>query len=80
MAYRLTGRPAEALRCAERSLDLRRQIGDQDGQGWSLVNTGIVYTQLGQQGKAVEYYQQALSIWEAQGYRVGMASWSSPSD
>ncbi|HUF38050.1 MAG TPA: tetratricopeptide repeat protein, partial [Anaerolineales bacterium] len=55
------------LRAAEGNADLR------EDQGVLFNNIGAVYNYLGQRARALEYYQQALTIMEEIGDRSGLA-------
>jgi len=43
-------------------LKISREIGDRRGEGNRLGNLGLVYSDLGEPRKAIEYYVQALKI------------------
>ena len=57
---------AEALRGAivkfEEALKLYREAGDRGGEATILNNIGLVYSELGEQQKALEYYSQSLPL------------------
>jgi CHAT domain-containing protein/Tfp pilus assembly protein PilF len=65
---------AEALRGAivkwEEALKRYRQAGDKTGQALSLISLGKIYSDLGEQQKALEYYSQSLPLFRAIGNRV----------
>ncbi|MBR8841074.1 MAG: CHAT domain-containing protein [Stigonema ocellatum SAG 48.90 = DSM 106950] len=44
-------------------------MGDTSGEATTLNNLGLVYSDLGQKQKALEYYNQALPLLRAVGYR-----------
>jgi tetratricopeptide (TPR) repeat protein len=46
----------------EEALGIYRKIGDVKGEGTTLGNLGIVYSDWGQYAKAVEYYEKSLQI------------------
>ena len=60
---------AEALRGAiakyEEALKLYREAGDNKGQALSLASLGKVYSELEEKQKALEYYNQFLSLMRA---------------
>jgi tetratricopeptide (TPR) repeat protein len=62
---------AEALRLDEQSLALRREIGDRQGEGWSLNNIGHTYLAQRDYGKASEYLKQSLRIRRETGDKRG---------
>jgi CHAT domain-containing protein len=49
-------------------------VGDRAGEATTLNNIGFVYSALGQNQKAQEYYEKALPIFQEVGYRVGEAA------
>ncbi len=58
---------AESLRYSidkwEEALKLYRQIDDKGKQATTLNNIGLVYSDLGEKQKALEYYNQALPLY-----------------
>ncbi len=56
------GQYDRALSLFQRSLDLFQRLGDRRGTSASLSNIGLVYRVLGQDRKALEYYDRALSL------------------
>jgi len=69
---------AEALKGAialfEQALKLYREAGDRRGEATTLTNIGSVYSDLGEQQKALEYYSQSLPLRRATGDRGGEAT------
>lgn len=61
--YRRGNLPA-ALEAHLRALQLREQIGDENGVGKSYINIGNIYTDQGDADRAMEYYTKALEIFE----------------
>ncbi|KAL9986579.1 hypothetical protein ACROYT_G000747, partial [Oculina patagonica] len=60
--YCFLGKYDEAIKCHERALAVKKQIGDRRGEGGTYCNLGTVYQSLGDYGKAKEYHEQALAI------------------
>jgi CHAT domain-containing protein/tetratricopeptide (TPR) repeat protein len=58
----------------EQSLEIKREIGDRQGEASSLGNLGNAYQSLGQYHRAIEFLEQCLVISREIGYRVGEAS------
>jgi CHAT domain-containing protein/Tfp pilus assembly protein PilF len=48
-------------------------VGDRSGEATTLSNIGLVYSDLGEKQKALDYYQQALPLRRAVGDRSGEA-------
>ncbi|MEG4582540.1 CHAT domain-containing protein [Microcoleus sp. MON1_C5] len=69
---------AQAKRSAivkwEEALKLYRQAGDNRGQALSLLGLGRVYSDFGENQKALEYYSQSLPLFRALGDRRGEAT------
>ncbi|EGK88824.1 Tetratricopeptide TPR_1 repeat-containing protein [Microcoleus vaginatus FGP-2] len=69
---------AQAKRSAivkwEEALKLYRQAGDNRGQALSLLGLGRVYSDFGENQKALEYYSQSLPLYRAVGDRRGEAT------
>ncbi|MGB2925972.1 MAG: tetratricopeptide repeat protein [Limnothrix sp.] len=63
-----------ALISWEKSLELYRQIGDQQGEANSLGNLGNVYYSLGEYQRAIAFHQQSLDIAREIGDRQGEAN------
>ena len=57
----------------QKSLEIKRDIGDRRGEAASLGNLGIAYDSLGQYQRAIHFYQQQLDITCAIGDRRGAA-------
>jgi tetratricopeptide (TPR) repeat protein len=51
-----------------------REISDRRGEGNSLGNLGLAYADLGEPRRAIEHYEQALSIMREIGDRRGEGS------
>ena len=68
---------AEALRGAivkyEEALKLYRSAGDRGGEALILNDIGLVYSDLGEKQKALEYYSQSLPLRRATGDLRGEA-------
>jgi CHAT domain-containing protein/Tfp pilus assembly protein PilF len=56
------GKFRAALETFQKVLVIRKEVGDKAGEGTTLNNIGLVYSNLGQYPKALEFYQQALAI------------------
>ncbi|MEG4057624.1 MULTISPECIES: CHAT domain-containing tetratricopeptide repeat protein [unclassified Microcoleus] len=69
---------AQALRGAivkfEQALKLYREAGDHTREARALNNIGLVYSDLGEKQKALEYYSQSLPLRRAVGDRRGEAT------
>ncbi|CAD5929561.1 Tetratricopeptide repeat protein 28 [Planktothrix agardhii] len=63
-----------AIQSLETALNIFREIGDRNGEGFALGNLGIAYNRLGQYQKAIEFYQQSLTIFREIGDRNGEGS------
>jgi tetratricopeptide (TPR) repeat protein len=50
---------------------MAREIGDRRGEGNALGNLGIAYADLGETGRAIEYYEHRLLIAREVGDRGG---------
>lgn len=57
-----SGKYDQALTYFQRSLDLFQRLEDQRGVSASLTNLGLVHRALGQDRKALEYYNRALDL------------------
>ena len=64
---------ADYLAGAERGLVICRAHGLRQNESVLLVHLGYAYNALGQRQTALDYYQQALPIWEEVGDRYGEA-------
>jgi CHAT domain-containing protein len=56
----------------EQALQIKRAIGDREGEGANLTNLGAVYGNLGDYPQALAHYEQALSIMRAIGVPAGI--------
>ena len=54
----------QALASFQKSLEIRRQIGDKAGEAKTLNNMGLVYDQLKEKDRAIELVQQAQAIFQ----------------
>jgi tetratricopeptide (TPR) repeat protein len=62
IAYGSLGQYQRAIDFQQQSLEIKREIGDRDGEGGALCNLGIAYGSLGQYQQAIDFYQEALPI------------------
>jgi tetratricopeptide (TPR) repeat protein len=62
IAYRLLGQYQRAIDFHQQSLEIKREIGDRNGEAVSLGNLGNAYQSLGQYQRAIDFYQQWLEI------------------
>jgi len=60
---------ADALDAWQRALAIRREIGDREGEGSSLLNIAQAYTSMGDYGAALPLLHHALEIQRAVGNR-----------
>jgi len=67
------GKYKEALKYHERSLALKKELGNKKGMSTSLNNIGFVYMYQVNISKAMEYFHQSLKIREEIGYKQGVA-------
>jgi tetratricopeptide (TPR) repeat protein len=74
IVYDSLGKYQEALNFYQQSLEIKREIGDMNGEAISLNNLGIVYYSLGQYQEALKYYQQSLAIQSEIGVTEGTQS------
>src|SRR5206468_4178625 len=58
----------------ERALELYRRFGDRYGEGQVLANMGLAYSQVDDNRRAIEHYEQALNICRITGNRFGEAT------
>jgi len=65
LVYGIQERYGEALAAYEQALAIRREVGDQVGEGITLISKGAVYHAQGRYEKALEAYQQGMEILEA---------------
>uniref|UniRef100_UPI0039C67083 tetratricopeptide repeat protein n=1 Tax=unclassified Anabaena TaxID=2619674 RepID=UPI0039C67083 len=70
-AYNYLGQYPRAIEFFQQSLDIKRDIGDRNGEGISLNNLGSAYNSLGQYPRAIEFFQQSLDIKRDIGDRNG---------
>ncbi len=60
--YRLSGKMQKALECLNEALPIEQSAGDQVAQAVTLNAMGRVYTDLGQEDKALALFSQSLPI------------------
>jgi tetratricopeptide (TPR) repeat protein len=72
--YFSLGQHKEALKYHQQSLEIKREIGDRDGEAVFLNNLGNVYQSLGQYHEALKYHQQSLEIFREIGVAEGTQS------
>jgi tetratricopeptide (TPR) repeat protein len=70
IAYKRMGRPAEALKQYQESLDIRRRIGQKRGIAGSLTEIAQIH-EGGNPREAVKSYNEALEIWREIGDKSG---------
>ncbi|MEH2449413.1 MAG: tetratricopeptide repeat protein, partial [Nostoc sp.] len=56
------GQYQRAIEFHQQSLEIKREIGDRFGEGYSLNNLSNAYNSLGQYQRAIEFFQQSLEI------------------
>ncbi len=67
LSYLHLGEYDKALPCFEQSLEIRKAIGDKDGEGTTLSNMGTIALHKGDYEKALSYYEQALEFFRKAG-------------
>jgi tetratricopeptide (TPR) repeat protein len=72
IAFFATGRYDEALVHHRRSLDIRAEIKDRVGQGYSLANIGNALAASGRVEEALEYHKKSVEVREGSGDVVGL--------
>ena len=72
-AVRFSLRFDEALKYHEQALELEKEEGDKEAYGLALTGLAYDYTYAGQHGKAAEYRQKALEIFEEIGNMAAQA-------
>ena len=60
--YRKMGNPAKALPFSERSLELNQKQGNRKGEAGALIDCGMTLAVLGEDDKAIEAFEAAISI------------------
>jgi len=73
-AYNSSGKFHQAIEFYQQSLEIKRKIGDRNGEVNSLNNLGSAYNALGQPQQAIEFHQQSLEISREVGDRNSEAS------
>jgi len=69
--FKARGDYGKALEYLEKSLAIRREIGDRAGEGTTLNNISQIYDARGDYGKALEYLEKSLAIQREIGDRAG---------
>ncbi len=69
-AYDGMGNWAEAMSIYETALELRREIGDQEGEAKTLQNLAVLHARHGNRGKAKTYLNKALVLARQSGSRA----------
>jgi tetratricopeptide (TPR) repeat protein len=64
-------RHPEGIDCLERSLAIRREIGDRMGEAQAVNNLADAYHWLGRTDEALELYRRALELNRTVGYQLG---------
>ncbi|HEX3272219.1 MAG TPA: tetratricopeptide repeat protein [Ktedonobacterales bacterium] len=70
-ALRRVGRVDEAERTFQENLTLRRELGDQDGEAWALMQLGYISLRRGDLEAAEPRFTAALDLCRAVGDRMG---------
>ncbi len=70
-ALRRVGRMDEAERTFQENLTLRRELGDQDGEAWALMQLGYISLRRGDLEAAEPRFTAALDLCRAVGDRMG---------
>ena len=73
-AYDSLGQYQRAIAFHQQSLDIKKEIGDIQGESNSLGNLGNAYNSLGQYERAIAFYQQSLDIFKEIGDIRGKAN------
>jgi predicted ATPase/DNA-binding SARP family transcriptional activator len=73
MAHLHSGAYPQAVANLQRSLDLKRQLGDRLGEATLLNNLGVVHYHCGEDSPARDYYAASLAIKQAIGDSYGAA-------
>ena len=63
----MSNRFTNCLRLYNQALSLRRAEGDGAGEAGSLTHIGVIYSGLGENQKALDFYNQVLPLWVALG-------------
>ena len=71
VAYRETGKLDKSLEHLNRSLEIRRKMKDQRGQGATLQNLATVYEYMGDPARALETQKKALALYREMGNKGG---------
>ena len=70
----LEGEYASALALYDKSLTVKRRIGDDAGIATTLNNIGVIYKYQGDFSRALNYYRQSLEISKKVEHKLGMAN------
>jgi tetratricopeptide (TPR) repeat protein len=63
-AYNSLGQYERAIAFFQQSLDIKKEIGDIQGESISLIGLGNAYNSLGQYERAIAFHQQSLDIFK----------------
>ena len=63
----------KAIKCQEKSLNIKMQIGDKAGESKCYMNLGNAYYGLGDFRKAIEYHEKSLEIVKEIGDKAGQS-------
>jgi tetratricopeptide (TPR) repeat protein len=74
ISFDIRGEGDKAIYYYTKSLKIRQQIGDKQGEAASINNIGIIYDNKGDFDKAIEFYNKSLKIREDIGDKRGVAS------
>jgi tetratricopeptide (TPR) repeat protein len=69
----MSGDNAEAVRLFNESLAKSRQTGNRDMEALELMNLGVAHQNMGQRGRALEYYRQSRDLYEQSGDELSSA-------
>jgi tetratricopeptide (TPR) repeat protein len=61
-SYIFTDEKTQTLPLVEEAIGISRELGDRFQLGWGLFTRGLIHTQRGEQGPALDSYRQALEI------------------
>ena len=67
------GKPQQAIETLQKALVIAQQFQNRDAEATALLRTGFNFESVGQPEKALEYYIQALPIFQAIGDQKGEA-------
>jgi tetratricopeptide (TPR) repeat protein len=72
--YQSMGQPKRALALFERALQIKREVGDHEGEAASFINIAAVYQATGQLQRALALYERALPLLREMGNRAAEAT------